>query len=103
MVSPSKERENVHMLVNVERIRLLCKVIHAHRTAHLGCFVFWFADKSLAEQHRDGVRVEGRPSQSQSHPPADMIPPSSSLRRRLAKLEDVGDTAVLGFTLGKND
>ena len=37
--------ENVHMLVHIERIRLLCKVVRAHCTAHLGRFVFWLANK----------------------------------------------------------
>ena len=58
--------EQVHVLVDIERIGLLRKVVRAYRTTHFRCFVFWLATTWLRESINKGgggcilgVRVVG--------------------------------------------
>jgi len=48
------KEEQVHVLVNVERIGLLRKVVRAYRTTHLRCFVFWLATTWIRESIDQG-------------------------------------------------
>lgn len=46
--------EQVHVLVDIERIGLLRKVVRAYRTTHFRCFVFWLATTWLRESINQG-------------------------------------------------
>ena len=40
-----KGQKSLHMFVYIKCICLLCKIVSAHSTPHLGHFIFWVPDK----------------------------------------------------------